>query len=228
MWPGFKYVAALVAGLPLWGIPSNAAVEPQTNAAATPGSDLNTLLWPANAAGQRTDQRGVALNPADLRDRIAVVAFVAPDCSIVCVTRTLDLDRVAKALPENLRDRAVFLAVSLDDAKTDEAKTDDIKTGGSVTALRTFVDGTVGARTRLRFLAGDAAWTAAIAAMLRYPATSLPEPPSQVLVFDRRGGIAMSYGGDPLDRPRLERDIPLLDNFAQGLDAAQAPDARPL
>ncbi len=45
-----------------------------------------------------------------------MVAFVAPDCSIVCVTRTLDLDRVAEALPETIRDRAVFLAVSLDGA----------------------------------------------------------------------------------------------------------------
>lgn len=218
MWPGLKYVAALVAGLPLWGIPSKAAVEPQTNAAAAARSDLDTLLWPSSAAEQRTDQRGVALTPADLRDRIAVVAFVAPDCSIVCVTRTLDLDRVAKALPQTIRDHAVFLAVSLDDAKT----------GGGVTALRTFVDGTVGAGTRLRFLSGDAGWTKAITAMLRYPAASLPEPPPQVLVFDRRGGIAMSYGGDPVDRPRLERDIPLLDSFAQGLDAAPAPDARPL
>lgn len=217
MWPGFKYVAALVAGLPLWGIPSNAAVEPRTNAAAMPRSDVETLLWPSDAAGPRADQRGVALNPADLRDRIAVVAFVAPDCSIVCVTRTLDLDRVAKALPETIRDRAVFLAVSLDGATT----------GGGVTALRTFVDGTVGTGTRLRFLAGDAAWTAAIVAMLRYPAASLPEPPPQVLVFDRRGGIAMSYGGDPVDRPRLERDIPLLDSFAQGLDAP-TPGSAPL
>ncbi|MCF4128763.1 SCO family protein [Methylobacterium sp. SyP6R] len=212
MWPGFKYVAALVAGLPLWGIPSTASIEPQANAAAAPRSDLDTLLWPSAGAGQRADQRGVALNPADLRDRIAVVAFVAPDCSIVCVTRTLDLDRVAKALPETVRDRAVFLAVSLDDA------TKDGKASG-MTALRAFVDGTVGAQTRLRFLAGDAAWTASLVAMLRYPAASLPEPPPQVLVFDRRGGIAMSYGGDPVDRPRLERDIPLLDSFAQGLDA---------
>jgi hypothetical protein len=58
--------------------------------------------------------------------------------------------------------------------------------------------------------------------MLRYPAASLPEPPPQILVFDWRGGIAMTYGGDPLDRSRLERDIALLDTFAQGLDAVPA------
>ncbi len=218
MWPGFKYVAALLAGLPLWGIPSTASVAPGTNAAATVRSDLDDLLWPSASALRRIDQRGAALTPADLHDRIAVVTFVAPDCSIVCVTRILDLDRVAKALPETVRDRAVFLAVSLADPKTSDG----------VTALRTFVDGTVGAQTRLRVLAGDAAWTAALVAMLRYPAALLPEPPPQVLVFDRRGGIAMSYGGDPVDRPRLERDIPLLDSFAQGLDAAPASGSHPL
>ncbi|NGM34350.1 hypothetical protein G4G93_10480 [Methylobacterium sp. DB0501] len=220
MWPGFKYVAAFMAGLPLWGIPSTASVEPRTNPAAAPRSDLDALLWPS-AGARRIDQRGATVSPADLRDRIAVVAFVAPDCSIVCVTRALDLDRVAKSLPEPMRDRAVFLAVSLDDATTG-GRTNDVP------ALRTFVEGTVGADTRLRFLAGDAAWTASLVAMLRYPSALLPEPPPQVLVFDRRGGIAMSYGGDPVDRPRLERDLPLLDSFAEGLDAAPAHGSRPL
>ncbi|OAS15971.1 SCO family protein [Methylobacterium platani] len=215
MWPALKTLAALAITLPLWGIPSTAAVEPRTSPAAASRSDLATLLWPAGGP-RRVDQRGASLSPADLRDRIAVVAFVAPDCSIVCVTRILDLDRVAKALPEALRDRAVFLAVSLDDRRD-----------GTPT-LRAFAEGTAGAGTRLRFLAGDPAWTAAIAAMLRYPAASLPEPPPQVMLFDRRGGIAMSYGGDPLDRPRLAADIALLDSFPQGLDAAPAGDAHPL
>lgn len=214
MWPALKTLAALAITLPLWGIPSTAQVEPQTIPAAATRSDLDTLLWPAAEAARRIDQRGAALSPADLRDRVAVVAFVTPDCSIVCVTRLLDLDRVAQALQEPVRDRAVFLAVSLDGRD------------GDGTALRAFVDGTVGAGTRLRVLAGDAAWSAAIAAMLRYPAALLPEPPPQVLVFDRRGGVAMSYGGDPVDRPRLERDIPLLDSFAEGLGAAPARDPK--
>lgn len=215
MWPGLKYVAALVVGLPLWGIPSTASVEPTASSAARASSDLDALLWPAGDPARRIDQRGVALNPADLRDRVVVVAFVAADCSIVCVTRTLDLDRVAKALPGAVRDQAAFLAISLDD-------------GRDAGRLRAFIDGTVGAETRLRFLTGDAAWKAALVAMLRYPAASLPEPPPQVMVFDRRGGIAMSYGGDPIDRPRLERDIPLLDSFVQGLDAPKPASRQPL
>ncbi|AWN49623.1 hypothetical protein DK419_27510 [Methylobacterium terrae] len=215
MWPALKTLAALAISLPLWGIPSTASVEPGTTPAGTERSDLDTLLRPSGGPW-RIDQRGTALRPADLRDRVAVVAFVASDCSIVCVTRLLDLDRVAGALPEPVRDRAVFLAVSLDDA-----------TGGAA-KLRAFAEGTVGAGSRLRFLAGDAAWTAAIAAMLRYPAASLPEPPPQVMLFDRRGGIAMTYGGDPLDRPRLAGDIALLDTFAQGLDSGPARDPHAL
>ncbi len=216
MLASFLYVATLVVGLPLWGISSNASVEPQAIPATGPRSDLDTLLWPAADAARRIDQRGATLSPVDLRDRVAVVAFVTPDCSIVCVTRLLDLDRVAKALPAAVRDRVVFLTVSLDGTKAE------------TTALRAFVDGTVGAGTRLRVLAGDPAWTTAIAAMLRYPAALLPEPLPQVMVFDRRGGMAMSYGGDPVDRPRLERDVPLLDSFVEGLDAAPTQESRPL
>jgi len=227
MWPALKTIAALAIALPLWGIPDTASVEPRTIPAAASRSDLDTLLWPAADAARRIDQRGSSVSPADLRDRIAVVAFVAPDCSIVCVTRLLDLDRVAGALPEAVRDRAAFLAVSLAGPEGDKSDRGDGADRGQE-GLRAFVDGTVGAGTRLRVLAGDAAWTASIAAMLRYPAALLPEPPPQVLVFDRRGGIAMSYGGDPVDRPRLERDIPLLDSFAQGLDAAPARGSRPL
>ncbi|PIK73865.1 SCO family protein [Methylobacterium frigidaeris] len=210
-------ITALVVSLPLWGIPSTASIEPQTIPAERPRSDLDHLLWHAGDAARRVDQHGVALSPADLRDRITVVTFVAADCSILCVTRTLDLDRVAKALPGPMRDRAVFMTVSLDDAGHDAGR------------LRAFIDGTVGASTRLRFLAGDAAWTASLTAMMRYPAASLPEPPPQILVFDRRGGIAMTYGGDPVDRPRLEGDIALLSTFTQGLDApsGRATEAAP-
>ena len=207
MWPALKYLAALTVGLPLLAIPLDASVEPQARDATQPRSDLDELLWPAAGGGRRIDQRSVALSPAALHDRVAVVAFVAPDCSIVCVARTIDLDKVARALPDAVRNRAVFLAISLADAR------------GAGGTLRAFVDGTVGAGTPLRFIAGDAAWTASLAAMLRYPEKSLPEPPPQIMLFDRRGAVATTYGGDPVDRQRLEGDIALLHSFAQGLDA---------
>ncbi len=204
MRPIVKHIAALALGLPLWGSAGTAAVEPRMAAAVPSASDLDALLWPAGAAARRVDQYGVALTAADLRDRIVAVSFVAPDCAIVCVARTLDLERVAQSLPDGLRERAVFLAIGF---------------GGSSEALRAFAHGTVGARPRLRVLSGDPAWSTALARMLRYPATALPEPPPQILLFDRRGAVASNYGGDPVDRPRLAGDIALLDTFAQGLDA---------
>lgn len=116
----------------------------------------------------------------------------------------------SKARPETVRNGAVFLTISLDDAS------------GGAGRLRAFADDTVGAGTRLRILAGDPAWSAAVTAMLRYPKASLPEPPGQIMLFDRRGAIATNYGGDPVDQPRLEGDIALLQTFIQGLDAPQA------
>ncbi|WP_053220815.1 SCO family protein [Methylobacterium indicum] len=206
MRPIMTCIAGLALGLTLGGSTGTASVEPRIAAAGPATSDLDGLLWPAGAAGRRIDQGGATLSPDDLRDRIVVVSFVAPDCAIVCVARTLDLERAARSLPDGLRDRAVFLAVSFD---------------ASPTRLRAFVDGTVGAGTRLRFLTGPPAWSDALAAMLRYPAASLPEPPPQILLFDRRGAVASNYGGDPVDGPRLASDIAVLDTFAQGLDAAR-------
>lgn len=203
MWGASKYVAALAISLPLWGIPSDASFETHTSAATEQQSDLNNLLWPVGTTAQRIDQRGVTFSPAALRDKVVAVSFVTPDCSITCVTRTIDLDRVAKALPETVRKGAVFLTISLDNAS------------GGAGRLRAFVDDTVGADTRLRVLAGDSTWTAAVTAMLRYPKASLPEPPGQIMLFDRRGAVATNYGGDPVDRPRLEGDITLLQTFIQ-------------
>ncbi len=176
--------------------------------------DLRTLLWAGPGARARTDHRGRALPASALRDRIAVVTFVGADCSIVCVLRTRALDRVARDLPAALRDRVVVLGIDTDPA-------------AGPGRLAAFADGLVGADTPLRLLRSDAAGTAALAANLRYPVQALPEPPPVVLLFDRRGQIAMTYGSDPLDGPRLLEDIAQLETFADGLDRPPATSAGP-
>ncbi|GLS52090.1 hypothetical protein [Methylobacterium gregans] len=176
--------------------------------------DLRTLLWPQPDAPARTDHRGRSLAAPDLRDRIVVVAFVGADCSIACVVRTLALDKVARALPDALRDRVVMVGIDTDPV-------------GGRGRLRAFADGLVGTDTPLRLLRSDAAGTAALAASLRYPAQALPEPPPVVLLFDRRGQIAMTYGSDPLDGPRLLDDIAQLETFADGLDRPTGASAGP-
>ncbi len=172
MRPIVKHIAALALGLPLWGSAGTAAVEPRMARRCRRRATSTPCCGRPGAAARRVDQYGVALTAADLRDRIVAVSFVAPDCAIVCVARTLDSSGWPKSLPDGLRERAVFLAIGF---------------GGSSEALRAFAHGTVGARPRLRVLSGDPAWSTALARMLRYPATALPEPPPQILLFDRRG-----------------------------------------
>lgn len=202
----WSLLSSLIVAASMVGPSGYASAQNRTIAPALRSNDLEALLWPAGAR-QAADHHGAVLTPAALRGRIAVVSFVAPDCSIVCVVRTMDLDKVARALPDRLRRRVAFLAVSLSDAP--------VETG----SLRTFAEGVVGADTPLHFVTTDPARSAAIAAMVRYPWGHRPEPPPQILLFDRQGGTAMAYGGERLDRPRLAEDIAVLDTFAQGLDA---------
>lgn len=189
-----------------------ASAEPHR---AAPRSDLSVLLRPNADAPPRRDQHGVAPTAEALHDRLVVAAFVSADCTIVCAVRTLELDKLARALPEALRDRVSVLALDTDPARD----------GGG--RLRAFAEGLVGTTTPLRFLGGDAASNAAIMARLRYPATSLPEPPQTVLVFDRRGALAMTYGSDPLDAPRLLRDLTVLETFEDGLGRPPRGPAAP-
>ena len=173
--------------------------------------DLTDLLWPAGAPESRIDADGHALSAEALRDRIAVVSFVSAGCALPCAIRTMDLDRLARDLPQTLRGRVVFLAVDTDPAADDAAR------------LRAFAESLVGPAPQLRFLPSDADATRALAGALRYPASALPEPPPTILLFDRRGQVAMTYGGDPVDAPRLARDIATLDTFTQGLGRPSAP-----
>lgn len=169
------------------------------------GSDLDTLLA-TSEAGPRVDLDGRPLLPETLRDRLAVVSFVSADCTILCVTRTMDLDALARDLPASLHGRVVFLAIGMDPA------------GDEAGRLRRVVRQLLGPAPQIRILPSDAGAVRAVTGALRYPATALPDPPPSVLLFDRRGRIAMVYGGDPLDAPRLERDLVALDAFTEGLD----------
>lgn len=175
-------------------------------AAREAGSDLDALLTVPGKAGPRVDLDGRPLLPESLRDRLAVVSFVSADCTILCVTRTMDLNALARDLPASLRGRVVFLAIGMDPAGDDAAR------------LRGVVQQLLGPAPQVRVLPSDAGTVKAVAAALRYPAASLPEPPPSILLFDRRGRSAMVYGGDPLDAPRLQRDLVALDAFTEGLD----------
>lgn len=205
---GFCFALA-AAALPLSG---PAGAEPVPPLAAR--SELDAFLWPGTEPPRRLDQHGDRLRPEALRDRLVVVSFVHADCTIACAVRVLDLDKLAQALPAPLRERVTFLSIGTDPARDDPAR------------LRAFAEGLVGKATRLRFLDSDAASTAALAAALRYPPAALPEPPPTILVFDRTGRMAMAYGGDPLDGPRLLQDLTLLETFENGIGRPARGEAR--
>lgn len=195
-------VAALVLAGPTFGIcPARAGGG---------SSDLENLVWPRGAPS-RHDIQGQMVASSDLTDRLTIVSFASAGCTILCVTRTMELDKLARDLPAALRDRVAFLILDTDPEADDAVR------------LRAFADGLLGPDRRLRFFASDAEETKALAKRLHYPAERLPEPPPTILLFDRRGNLAMTYGGDSLDAPRLKRDLAILDTFTQGLGQPAAP-----
>ena len=197
----------LIAGLAVLTALSG-PMDLAANAAAT---DLSRFLGGTTAPVLKTDIHGRSLAERDLQDRLTVVSFVSADCSILCVTRTMDLDKLARTLPASLNDRVVFLAIDTDPGVDDALR------------LRAFANDLLGPGSPLRVLPSDAGAAKAILDSLHYPTASLPEPPPTILLFDRRGQVAMSYGGDPLDAPRLARDLAVLDTFTQGLGHPPAP-----
>ncbi|SFK96946.1 SCO family protein [Methylorubrum salsuginis] len=168
-------------------------------------SDLAGLLQPLAASPPRLDQHGARITAETLHDRLVIVSFVNGECTVVCAVRTLELDKLARALPERLRERVRFVALGTDPARDDAGR------------LRALADGLVGPTTPLRFLGTDAPANAAVMARLHYPERLLPEPPPTLLLFDRRGELAMTYGSDPLDAPRLLADLTVLETFEDGV-----------
>ena len=176
-------------------------------------SDLESLLWPAEGTLRR-DQAGHALTAGRLKDRVVVVSFITTDCAIPCVIRARDLAATARSLPGTLRARVAVLAVSLDPVRE------------GAPALRAFAESLDLDPAQVLVLESDATTAAHQRAALRYPADRT-EPPDRVLVFDRTGQLAMTYGATPLDRPRLERDLAELDRFAKGVGHPPTPNALP-
>ena len=205
-----KTMRALLSAVPSLMLGSALAGEP---ALVPARSDLDTLLWP-NPEALRRDQAGHALTPGRLHDRVVVVTFLTTGCGIACVIRLRDLATLDRDLPGTLRGRVAVLGVTLDPAR-DHA-----------VALRAFGEGLGLDPVRCALVDNDPDTVARQRAALRYP-SDRSEPPDTVLVFDRTGQLAMSYGANPLDRPRLARDLAALDRFAQGVGSPPSPSTTP-
>ncbi|MGC5779571.1 SCO family protein [Methylobacterium sp. NFXW15] len=187
-------------------------------ATASPASDLDRLVFADQSTPRRVDILDAAITRDLLNDKLAVVSFIGTDCLIVCITRTMEIDRLARTLPADLKRRVVFLAINTD------------PTTGDPQRLRRFGEDLLGRDAEVHILASDVKATKALLATIGHPASALPEPPAMVMLFDRRGQIAMTYGGDPLDTSRLRQDLGVLDTFTEGLGpsptgAADTPHA---
>lgn len=195
------------------GLLASALLMPAAALAEPARSDLESLVWPTPGP-VRLDQAGHAVSAARLADRLVVVSFITTGCTITCVIRTRDLAALKRSLPGPLRARVAVLAVTLDPARDDGP------------ALRAFAEGLGLDPAQVAVLGSDPDTAARQRAALRYPADR-SDPPDTVLVFDRTGQLAMSYGANPLDRPRLARDLAELDRFAQGVGHPPTHPASP-
>lgn len=215
LWTLYALAAALTlaAFLPREAAERTPATERTPAPAPAHPSALETLLWPIPST-LRLDQSGAVLAPGRLADKLVVVSFITAGCTITCVIRTRDLDALVRSLPGPLRGRVALVAVSLDPVR-DDART-----------LRDFA-GSLGLDpAQVSVLGSDPDTAARHRAALRYPADRA-EPPDTVLVFDRIGQLAMNYGGAPVDRPRLARDLGELDRFTQGVGHPPSTGAVP-
>lgn len=192
-------IAAVMAG--------SLAALAQT-AVASPESDRDRLVFAGQSTPHRIDVRDAAITRDLLNGKLAVVSFLSTGCTILCITRTLEIDRLARTLPAGLKRRVVFLAIDTD------------PTIGEPQRLRRFGEDLLGPDAQVRILSSDVEATKALLATIGYPGSALPEPPAMVMLFDRRGRLAMTYGGDPLDASRLRQDVGVLDTFTEGLGPA--------
>lgn len=204
----FKTLRAVASAVLILTVGSARADDP---APVSPRSDLDSLLFPTPGT-PRHDQAGHALSAERLRGRVVMVTFLTTGCGIACVIRLRDLAALERGLPGALRGRVAVLGVTLDPARDD------------ATALRAFGESLGLDPARFALVDSDPDTAARQRAALRYP-SDRSEPPDTVLVFDRAGQLAMSYGANPVDRPRLARDLAELDRFAQGL--GHPPTAAP-
>ena len=158
-----------------------------------------------------TDQSGRQRVAADFADDLVVVGLVATRCPSLCAMRALDLPAVAKDLPEDVRARLRFVAISVDPA---DRPAD----------LASFADGLHLDPARWTLLATDAGQAEkirdAIGRHVSRPGDDPAEPGTNLFLFDRRGRLMQSFSGRALDRARVARDLVDLARFDAATMAA--------
>jgi protein SCO1/2 len=186
---GAVVVALVVAGRP---------VDAASSAASSPASTRR-------ASDRLLNQRGEPFAMDQLRGESVVLNFIFTHCPGICPLQTQALRRVRAALPESVRERVQFVSVSVDPERD------------TPEALAAFAAQQGADDERWSFVTGPAPELSALGES--YSAHALPagagplDHRTEVRLINAEGRLMQTYTGNPLDEPRLAREIQTVDEI---------------
>ncbi len=149
------------------------------------------------------DQTGERFSPRRLMGKIVILNFIFTECSTTCPLQTMELSKIRESLPADLKDRVVFLSVSVDALHDTPLKLREY-----AKAFHADVPGWI-------FLTGTAGEVSQVvdafnAAIGQGNGPAAARHTTDIRMFDSDGRLIQRYSGAPLDQPRLSREIQLL------------------
>jgi protein SCO1/2 len=181
---------------------------------------LGVLLWVALCSGclgekplppevfsgiSLTDQDSLPIDRGALSGRVIALNFMFTSCASVCPRQTRALVEVRAELPEAVRERVLFLSVSVDPDHDQPA------------VLKQFAR-TYGADSAgWSFALSDEKGTRLLGSRLAAFEPGVEPAPSAhsgaVYLFDRAGRLVQRYHGAPIDVAHLAREIIAVDQL---------------
>jgi protein SCO1/2 len=180
---------------------------------------LGAVIWVGTIAGHPFEAASVSAAPSDglsnqrgepfamdqLLGKSVVLNFIFTHCPGICPLQTQALRRVREALPESVRERVHFVSVSVDPER-------DTPQALSAFAAKHAVD-----QEHWTFVTGPARELSTLSQS--YSAQALPagagplDHRTEVRLISAEGRLMQAYTGNPLDEPRLAREIQTLDEL---------------
>jgi len=151
------------------------------------------------------NQRGERFAMDQLRGKSVVLNFIFTHCPGICPLQTQALQRVRAQLPEPVRERVHFVSVSVDPERDTPA------------ALAAFAAKHAVDPEDWTFVTGPAEKLSALGES--YSAQVLPagagplDHRTEVRLINAEGRVMQTYTGNPLDEPRLAREIQTVDEL---------------
>lgn len=155
-----------------------------------------------------TDQNGHDLPLANYQGKTVLLNFIFVTCGSTCPLQTRQLVEVQKKIPKDKRKTIRFLSITVDPQHDTPEK------------LKTYAK-TMGADlSDWAFATGKEPVIASITKHLHAfdPSKAKPKPDdhsNQLYLYNKQGIILQVYSGDPVDVPRLAREIQELDQLVK-------------